>query len=338
MRVLVFACFGLCCAGPASLLSLSDAETESDRASAVATAARALATGRTGPAAAAALTLGRLRIADPAAVEALAAACRPGRAPEVRDAAAWALGELRYPSALPPLFALLITETDRDLIRRALQGLAQHQAVLAAEPELAVQAAEAMTQLRARVPDLPPEFRWVSERTRSIDVDIRVVTRAVAAHRSSPSAATATALYTAAFDLLDRLDRLRAALGSAPEGARVEEAIRAASEAASLADPEVERLVVWFFGTLTRERGFARAASEAVVEGGHHRKEAFGDRAIAAWALGEAQIHALAARRALTQEVLPLETRPEVLRVLGAMTPEGAEDILQRVLGIEVRR
>lgn len=329
------------CAGPGAVLDLADASTDGERRSAVAKAAQVLSDPGQKEArrVAAAWVLGRLRRPAEAAISALSLGL-DGRTPEaVRIASAFALGELRTSESLDPLVAALASpHVSERLGRHLLQAIAKHAAVLAGQPGRAVALAESMTRFGASlragsVP--PPALDLISARVRTLEVDVRVLERAVAAYRARPRVDTGAALYAAAFELLSRLETDRAQLAVAQARVRVAEAVDTAHEAALVGERDTERLVLWFLGRVAEEplyaRPSARALAKAASQGGA------GVRLLRAWALARSELVARTARRALTHEVLLAEGDSAVLSALMAAVPEdSARDLLQRVLSVEL--
>jgi hypothetical protein len=322
------------------VLDLADARTDDARRDAVREAAEVLAAPQA-PAShrvAAALVLGRLRRVEPEVIAALGRGLAPKSPGSVRSTSAWALGELRSPESLPPLIQALRQRPGLELGRHLLQALAKHHAVLATRPDLVIEAVSAMTHFSGNLVDdeVPPAYALLSARTRTLEVDIQVLASAIDTHRQRPTRSTAAALYAAAFEILARLDASRQQLAAAGARTRARESIRAAAEAARASDTETFRLVAWFLGQLATEPLYAPAAAQAVLELEDRARRA-SDRLIVAWALARAQLHDLAARRALSSMLFADESSARLLRALGASAGASAEDILQRVVGVKVR-
>lgn len=345
---------GLCavggCAGPAAMLDLADADSAQTRLAAAESASDVLAQPREtlGKRVAAALSLGRLRLCEPTAVRGLRAGVAPDSPRLLRATSAWALGELRCEASLGPLLEGLRSRPDSgqpgrsslppgpELGRYLLQAVAKHHAVLAERPQLVVEVVEAMTHFSGNLQGgpPPPSYDLIGARTRSLEVDVEVIAKAIAAHRAKPTASTAAALYAAAFEILARLDALREELSAAGARTRVGESIAAAAETGRVGDAETRRLVTWFLGELASEPLYAAAAGRALSSAPQDDLPA--DRLVQTWALAQAQLNALDARRRLMARLWGQESSPDVLSALAHVTGGSAEDILQRVLGIEV--
>lgn len=331
----------LACASTEGVLDLADATGESARREAADEAAKILrSAGDPNRRTAAAVVLGRLAMGGRAVARAAEVGLSPRSPRSVRAATAWALGRIPSADALPILIAGLESGPSTDLSRRILQSILRHEVHLgAADPAVRVRVAEVLVRLSGtlRSDRVPPEVGLLGRVVRDLDVDARVLARAVDAHRRSPGERTRGALYAAAFELLARVRRLRA---EAPEALRrgpVAEALLAAGEAAATArDPETARLVHWFLGSLADDPALARVAAGIVPV--PTADDGAGERLIRAWALARAQLGALGARRALSARILTEETDPDVLRMVDRSRGDSAEDILQRVLGIEVER
>lgn len=329
------------CGGPGKLLELADARSDRDASRAVEQAADVLAGRRraSNERLAAALTLGRLRRATPDAVSALAVGLSHGGPADLRRASAWALGELRDQGSLAVLLRALRGPMPVALGRYVLQAVAKHQAVLAGSPDDVVEVVEAMNAFLGAVPthEVPPIFDLLGARLRTLEVDVQVLARASAAHDRDPSPETRAALYSGAFELMSRLDELRAELGGRGPNPRAEEAIRAAVAAVARAEPRSRDLVLWFLGQLADAEVYARAAGTALASWPVERRGP-ARRLIRAWGLARTGPAVLDARRSLARQVLLQENDADVLRAwVQAVPAEAAEDALQRVLGVEVR-
>lgn len=327
------------CASTADVLALADASGE-QRMSAAREAADILEGGRNRHLrAAAAIAIGRLEVEEPAVLRALESGVSSRSEPMVQDASAWALGRMSASGALGPLVNALETRPSPELGRRVMQSLLRHEVGLAAaEPGLRVRVAEALVRYAGSFSGgrAPPELELLGRVSRDLEVDLIVLARALEDHRASPSEASRGALYAAALELLVRVDRLRVEVPDAARGARMAEALEAAIEVAGQSkDEEIARLVTWYMGRLADTQVLARSAGRAVLAAPD--LPGAGDRLVRAWALARAQLGSLEARRALSAQVLGKEIDPELLRALDTARGQGAEDILQRVLGLEVQ-
>lgn len=343
MRALI-ACAGLltaCATTPEQVLELADVERDDDRVSAVARAAGILEDRRARfeTRAAAAKVLGRLRSADQVTIAALSSVLKdPEEAPDLRSFAAWALGELRSPDALDVLTAALKTPLSAGTGERVLEGLIKHHAIAAPEPERFVEIVEAMVQHSATQRDgLSPLYDLLGARTRTVPVNVRVLSRAIDRAKSGGPADRA-AMYTAAFELLTGLEASRNEIvaGASTWSARVNEAIKAAARASSSGDRETALLVLWYLGRIgdLQELGHP-AASALITTRPLLASEPRAVRFLSVWALGKMQLHALGARRALLQ-LLAVEKDPEVLRLIAALSSRPEEhDLLQKLAGVE---
>ena len=320
------------CAHPAGVLDLADARTDEERASGLREAAEVLADeGR--PVAyrvAGALTLGRLFADTPTSLAALRTGLGPAQPEPVRDAAAWALGRARGPQVVGVLVESLEDTPPPPIGRRVMQSLLHHQVELEAAPRAErIRVAEALARYGGTVEgeSVPPEVDLLGGLVRDLAVDVAVVDRAVEARGRRDDAETRAALYAATVALLARIRR---ATGELSDPQLTTEALDAAVEAARAGDPGTARMVVAALGELgsVAPRAAARGVLDIPLPAGP------GHRLIRAWALARIQLSALEARRSLGQAFLTEETDPGVLRAVDASRGRGAEDILQRVLGL----
>lgn len=326
------------CAGPGSILDKADARSDGDRESAASEAATILAArrGREGERVAAALVLGRLRRADNEVLAALGDGLE-GEARSVRLSSAWALGELRTSESLDLLVRALRDARDVELGRALLQAMAKHRALLGQTHQRRVEVTEAMVRFGSTLPSdgRPPELDLVGGETRTLEIDVAVLGRAIEAHRARPTVDTEAALYGAALELLLRVEALGRELSSEAEvSARLDEALSSVASSYLAGEPHTASMVTWFLGQLGRRSRHARtAAAVTLAQAG---TQTAGQRFLRSWTLVQTHLEALEARRALTREVLVKETDPDVLRALTA--PDGAQDVLQKLLSIEVSK
>ncbi|MBN2499002.1 MAG: HEAT repeat domain-containing protein [Deltaproteobacteria bacterium] len=339
------------CATPSSVLCLMDARTDDERADAEQEACELLEDegARLETRLAAAKVLGRLRLPSARAVESLGGALRSEHAPEaLRDACAWALGEMRHERSLAALRRALRSPLSPSTGQRVLDALACHMAVITASEDSQLETVEALVYFAGNQRTSPsPIYDELSERLRTLPVNARVLQRAVDQLRGNPDFTQQAAVYLAAFELLVRLEDAADEIASAPGAweARLEQAMQAALSAYALDFPPARMLVLWYLGKLAPRAPLAKSAArgllgergDAPARPGLSRRASL--RHVGAWALARMQLHALGPRRALLVDLLSREREPEVLRLLGDLArEEGESDLLQRILGIDTRQ
>lgn len=338
-----------CATAPTHMYDLMDAEGDEAVADALESAAAVLSDrgARAATREAAARTLGRLRSDAPAAISALQLGLAADQAPGLRRQSAWALGELRSPAALPVLTAALRSPLDDETGAYLLEAVAKHYPVMAGDEETLVRVVEAMVFYAGNRQGAPAAmYDLLGARTRTVAVNVRVLSNALQTLSSANTAGNRAAVYNATLELLEKVasktGEIRA--GPAAWSARVEAAMRAA-RAAHDADPEgTGLLVLWYLGQLASEQELAGPAGQVlagddVPEAARPtRSPRAAQRLVAAWALARLQAHALGPRRALLLDVLSDELEPKVMQVLADLPVRAGEvDAVQRVLGITGR-
>ncbi len=350
MRKIVFAAFlvsGGCATTPASMLALADADGSKQRLSAVQQASSVAANPRHRPSVriSALQTIGRLRQADKESAQRIGKILSDRRAgQDIRCASAWALGQMRSDISLNYLVNSLRSPMNAELADYVMQGLARHSGVLAQQPESMVRLVESMVFFAGNSKEqLPAIYDLLGTKTRTIEVNITVLNRAVDAYKKQPNKNNHAALYNAAYELLDSLDSQREEVvaGPAKWKTRIEEAFIASQGAFSAQEWRVALLVLWSTGKLSSLPEYARPAAKVLVGS---RGEAKGRptlwrspalRLATVWALARMQLHSQGARRALVQDVFPGETNQEILELVADISSGDREpDLIQKVLGI----
>lgn len=335
---------GACAVVPTHMYDLIDAQDDEQVESAVREAAAQLGDrrARLGVRTAAALVLGRLRSDDPRAIAALQGGLSGQQPPALRRYSAWALGELRSPSALPVLTAALRSSIDDETGAYVLEAVAKHYAVMAGNEPTLVSVVEAMVFFGGnRATGVPAMYDLLGARTRTVGVNVQVLHHAIADLQRDSSPSAQAALYNATLELLTKLaarrDEVRA--GPAAWSARIDAAFDAAQVALQAEPDHTALLVLWYLGQLAKDPEFAAPAARVLVGPDaelasrptlHPRSAA---RLVAIWALARMQVYALGPRKALLLDVLSKEMEPEVLRLFGDLSVGDKDlDALQRVL------
>lgn len=348
-RLLWLTCFAASCAiHPTEVLELADAEGDQQLDQA-AERARLLLIGREGEEAevrvAAAIALGRMRRANTAVIADLGAILSDaGNSPKLRSASAWALGEMRSEASLTALSAALRTQLGGDAGQYVLEAIAKHDAFLLRDQERLVGVVEALVYFAGNQSGRPPAiYDVLGERTRTLPVNIQVLERAVAA-AASKDPRSVSAMYNAAYELLERIERSKPELlaGAAEYQTQLRAAVGQLDRAIKLDDPRTELLATWYFGRLAELGDVSSPGADVLVGGEKAESPRRGTiskslplRFVAAWTLARLQLGAPGPRRALARDVLPLELDPTVLRVLADLSHRTEDlDQLQKIMGI----
>ena len=326
-RVLsVLLLFGPACATiPGEIHVLADADGAEARTDAVRTAARWVMK-RNEPTPlrmAAARSLGRLRVETSEAVSALRKALTRRSEPEaMRSMAAWALGELRGPSSLQALTQALRAQPEGKVAEYVLEALAKHLAVMAKDEETLLAVVEGLVFYAGnRRDDRPAAYALLSERTRTVGVNVQVLARTVKETRRQNTARQRAALYNAAFELLTRLDERRSEMAAGPAQwqPRIDAAIAEVARAYKVDDLRTQVLVLYMLGQLATAPEVANRAAPLAQDLRLGRAGHANLRLIAAWTLNRLQLAAVGPRRALVTDVLTRTVDPELLRLLADM-------------------
>ena len=343
MRALILILLAGCATSPASLLALMDARSDSDVGDAIDECSEALAGGHASVRMAAAKTLGRLHRASPQAIAALALIVRtPGEPAELRATAAWALGEMRSPASLDPLVDALRTPIDPKTGHYVLEGIAKHYAVMTTDEQRLVEIVEAMVYFAGnQKEEVSGMYDVLGARLRTVSVNVRVLERALDAIGSRRTPEQLAEVYTAAFELLARLDSTKDEIAAGPAAwkTRVDESVRQSQRVLSIEDEKSNLLVLWYLGKLARLREIGRPAADAVIsaeKGRPTKSPSPAVRLVTAWMLSRMLLYGTAPKQALEKDLLPHEIDPVVLELFGGVSRKNGElDLLQKIRGGE---
>lgn len=337
-----------CAVHPTHVLELADAETDEQREDASNKARTYLRDGKADleVRTAAALALGRMRLATPDNIDGLGGVLSDQTAaPKLRAAAAWALGELRADGALSALASALRTPMDGFVGQYVLEAIAKHDAFLARDQERVVGVVEALVYFAGNQSGRPPAiYDVLGERTRTLPVNVKVLERAIAAAAGRDPRSVA-AMYNAAYELLERIERSKKEIlaGSAAYQTQLHAAVEEVQHAMRIEDARTELLTTWYLGRLA-ELGDVSSPGADMLIGGERAdlpkratiSPSLPLRFVAAWTLARLQLGAPGPRRALARDVLPHEIDPVVLRVLADLSNRSGDiDQLQKILGVQ---
>ena len=333
-----------CATTPGQIHRLADADDPRDQAEATRAAVEWLSD-RSAPEAlrmSAVRALGRLRASDPRAVNALTAVLDSAHeSRDLRCMAAWSLGELRDPEALKALSGALRQRLRTPLDRYVLEGLAKHTALMANDEETLVSVVERLVFYAGNLRgEPPPIYAVLSQQTRTAEVNVEVLQRAVQERQTDGGSA---ALYNAALELLLRLDRRQSEISAGPStwAPRIDASVDVAGRAYAAKDLRTQLLVLYFLGRLAQTPEVAsRIARDAQsLQLNDPGQPAL--RLLAVWLLDRLQLTALGPRKMLAVDVLTRLQHPEVLRLIADLGRSPARsvgpDAPQRWLGVEVR-
>lgn len=325
---------------------LADADTPAERAEAV-QRATAIVMNRRQPVAlrmAAARALGRLQEVDDRAVAALSESLRGAAEPEdLRAMSAWALGELRSNGSLSALRSALRARVEGRVADYVLEGLAKHTALMANDEAVLLQVVEDLVFFAGnRQTELPATYHLLSERTRTVTVNVQVLERTIRRARQSRNAAENAAMYNAAYELLARLyaRRNEVAAGPAAWAARVDAAVEMTGRAYATDELRTQLLVLYLLGRMAIEPEIARRVAPAVERFGIGKDARASVRLLATWALHRLELAGVAPRRRLATEILTGEQNPTLIRLIAALEApspnggNGATDAPQRWLDL----
>ena len=296
----------------------------------------------------AAKVLGRLGRPSPQAVSALARALADGRAhPDVRRWSAWALGELRAPASLQALVNALRRKMDGKTGAYVLEALAKHDALLGGiDDRRAVEIVEALVAFRTgQGGAVPPIYDVVSGRLKTIAVLVKILDGAVQACASGK--AKRARCRDAAFELLEAIDLRTEVIATAGDQwrTRLEASMGALDRAVDIGDPSLMRSILAYLGRLAAVDAIAERAAVALVGTAEaldpRRPSTATDpsvQLVATWALTRLIQHSSGPRRALAIDAFTASADPRILALLADVERRGgAADMLQRILGVEVR-
>jgi hypothetical protein len=332
-----------CATAPPALLSLMDAKSDADVDDAIDECIEALGRGRVPVRLAAAKTLGRLKHARPESIAVLSKiALAPNEDADLRSMAVWALGEMRSPGSLDRLVEVLRTPLDARTGHFALEGIAKHYAVMSSDEQRLVEIVEAMVYFAANQrEDVSGVYQLLDARLRTVSVNVRVLERALDAVRSKRTPEQLAEVYTAAFELLARLDATKDEISAGPAAwkTRVEESVQQAQRVLSIEDQQSGLLVLWYLGKLSRLREIGRPAADAVIGDGVQKgrpsiSPSPAVRLVTAWMLSRMLLYGTGPKQALEKDLLPKEIDPAVLELFGGVSHEDGElDLLQKIGG-----
>ena len=311
-----------CATTPGQIHVLADADTSSARAEAVRTAVRWLRDRGADEALriSAARALGRLGVAETTAVNALSAQLNNRAADrDLRCMSAWALGEFRTRASLKALGEALRLRLDAPIASYVLEGLAKHLALMANDEETLLSIVEDLVFYAGnRSRKLPALYELLSDQTRTVGVNVEVLTRTVQQTRRQPGVRQRAALYNAAFELLARLDERREQIAAGPEKWRpiVDAAVDVAGRAYRLEDVRTQVLVLYFLGRLASTPEVAQQAAPEAVKLRVARASQASLQFLAAWALDRLQLSAISPRKALVSDMLTQASDPVLLRFI----------------------
>ena len=336
-----------CVTTPGQIHGLADADDPSARADAVKTAVRWLKD-RKAPVAlriSAARSLGRLREVDAGAIANLATVVGDHRASrDLRCMAAWALGELRSPESLQVLASSLRGGLASPIDEYVLEGLTKHLALMKNDDQTLLSVVEGLVFYAGnRRTGLPQVYQLLTDRTRTVGVNVEVLARTVQQTRRNRTDRQRAALYNAAFELLARLEDRRDAIAAGPQvwGPRISAAVQVAGDAYALEDLRTQVLVLYFLGRLaTMPEVAGRAASTAVdLRLGRAAQSHVSLQLLATWVLDRLQLSSVTPRQVLVKEVLMRTHDPVLLRLISDLGQSSSGmrqyDAAQRWLELE---
>ena len=334
-----------CRTTPSAMLELMDAQSESEVNDAVSTTARVLGRGPFESRMAAAKTLGRLKRPKPEAINALSGVlANPSQDARLRAYCAWALGEMRARASLEVLTKALRQPMNENTSYYVLEALAKHYALIQRDQDSLVNLAEALVfysgNQKGKIPTI---YDVLNARTRTVEVNVRVLERSLKRVQSDRGPKSLAALYNAAFELLANLElnkeEIKASAASWRD--RVREAMGQSEKARAAQDLRTNRLILWYLGRLGVIPEIGLPAAEALVGSGGRSKTRptlapdSSQRMLAAWALARMLLHGPGPRRALLTDVLLQEKEPAILDMVGRISSRAEDyDQLQKTLGV----
>ncbi len=336
---------GACAVHPTEVLQLADAD--GDRAiEAAANEAREYLRDRNQELevrVAAAITLGRLRLATPENIAGLGQILAGDEAAKLRSACAWALGEMRSDGSLSALAGALRTPLDPLSGQYLLEGIAKHEAYLANDPERLVSVVEALVFFAGNQSGRPPAvYDVLGERTRTLPVNISVLNRATAS-ASKNDARSVAAMYNAVYELLARIERSQNEILAGPAEYQVQlaEAVGQLQRAMRFQDPQTTLFTTWYLGRLAKLNGLSSPAAD-ILTGARADlptrptlAPSLSLRFVAAWTLAQLQLAGPGPRLALARDVLAHESEPCILKMLGELSSRTEDyDQAQKILGV----
>ncbi len=340
ISIAILAVTTACAVTPTQVLGLMDVHTDDQRQSSVEQAAGLLRNSGRPPAvrATAAKVIGRLRQPAEVGIEALRSALFEVSAdPLVRAWSANALGELRSEASLSVLTESLRQPLDPLTFEQVLEGLAKHFVLLGRDPRRVVEVVEGMiyaTGNQSKEP--PPIYDVLGAKTRTVEVNIEVLARAVEA-AGAGSAESRAALYQAQSELLAKLEESRAEIEAGPAvwQGRIAEAVRQSQRTLLVPEPRLSRLVLLGLGRIGGSPELGRPVAEVLAPEQKVLPRLFEANLSlsAAWALGRLELQSVALRRSVDRDFLAKSQSRPVLRLLADLgVREGEPDGLQRIL------
>lgn len=335
-----------CATHPTEILQLADAEGDREISAASDEARRYLRDGNAEHEVrvAAAITLGRLRVASEDNISALGGIlANSGESPKLRAASAWALGEMRSDGSLRALSSALRSTIDALSGQYLLEAIAKHEAFLAGDRDRLVEVVEALVFFAGnQAGRTPPIYDVLGERTRTLPVNISVLRRAVdAAKKNDPR--TVAAMYNAVYELLARIERSRAEIeaGPAEYQTQLAAAVGELNGALRFQDPQTTLFLTWYLGRLGGVTGMG-APSVEVLTGARADLPArptlapgLSLRFVGAWTLTQLQLAGPGPRLSLARDVLARESGGPILRMLGELSSRTDDyDQAQKILGV----
>lgn len=333
-------CLAACAVTPTQVLGLMDARTDGQRQEAVEQAARLLQnSGRPSAVrATAAKVIGRLRQPNEAGISALRSGLLETSAdPVVRAWSAHALGELRSEASLAVLVEALRSPLDPMTFEQVLEGLAKHFVLLGRDSRRVVEVVEGMIYASGnQSKEVPPIYDVLGAKTRTVEVNIEVLARAVEA-ASGGSAESRAALYQAQSELLAKLEESRAEIEAGPVAwqGRINEAVRQSQRTLLVPEPRLSRLVLLGMGRIGGAAELGRPLAEVLAPEQQVLPRLLEPNLSlsAAWTLGRLELQSVALRRSVDRDFLAKIPRRPVLRLLADLgAREGEPDGLQRIL------
>lgn len=324
--VVCLAAAGGCAVTPGQIHALADADAPAARRAAVVEAVRWLRDPQRSEAlrSAAARALGRLRVADPQAVATLAEVVGARAEPRgLRCFSAWALGELRSARSLEALTAALRAGLDAPVAEYVLEGLVKHTAVMADDRDRLLAVVEALAfHAGSRRGALPPVYQLLDDQTRSVEVNVEVVERTLAAARRGGGSAERAALYNAAFELLARLDDRQAEIAAGPAAwaPRLDAAVEVSGRVYTFEDLRTQLLVLYLLGRIARSPQVAARTAAPVTRWRATKAPQVSLQLVAVWALHRLQLSAVGPRLALVTDVLTQTADPTILRLVADLS------------------
>lgn len=336
---------GACATTPGQIHVLADADSPSKRVEATTEALRWLSDRSADPALriSAARVLGRLKTKDPEVVRSLRETVKRSDEPlDLRCMSAWALGELRTSGSLRALSEALRGRLKTPLDRYVLEGLAKHLALMANDEETLLSVVENLVFHAGNREGAPPAiYSLLSEQTRTVEVNVEVLSRTVRVKKKRTPKDEA-ALYNAVLELLTRLDQRRDEIAAGPSvwRPRIDAAVEVARESYARGDLRTQLFIIYLLGRLATIADVASRVGDETDELRLSRPPRRAQALVATWLLDRLQLSSRKARQALAGEILTGTEDAELLRLISDLgRPRRREvraDAPQRWLSVEV--